>query len=89
MTVLEEPKETPRMELYREEANNLGIETEELFGVRNVGYFKLDQDLRNLEGLSDLLKKGKSTRTKSEKMKIIKSAIIDTQKKTDYGRVHW
>ena len=89
MTVLEEPKETPQMEIYREEANKLGIESEELFGIRNVGYFRLDQNLRDMDGLSDILKKAKATRSKSEKKKLMTSAILDTKKKTDYGGVHW
>ena len=89
ITVLEESKETPVMAFYREEANNLGIESEQLFGVRNVGYFKIEQDLRDLEGLSELLNKDKSTRSKNEKKKLMTSVILDTQKKTDYGRVHW
>ena len=89
ITVLDEPKETPVMAFYREEADNLGIESEQLFGIRNVGYFRLEQDLRDLKGLSALLNKGKSTRSKKEKKKIMTSVILDTQKKTDYGRVHW
>lgn len=89
LTVLEEPKETPQMEIYREESNKLGIETEKLFGVRNVGYFRLDQNLRDMDGLSELLRKSKASRSKSEKKKLMTSAILDTRKKTDYGRVHW
>ena len=89
ITVLKEPKETPVMKIYREEANKLGMETEQLFGVRNVGYFRLDQDLRDINGLSDSLEKIKGTRSKSEKKKLMMHAITDTQKKTDYGRVHW
>lgn len=89
ITVLKEPKETPVMEIYREEANKLGMESEQLFGVRNVGYTRLDQDLRDIKELSDSLEKIKDTRSKSEKKKLMTSAIMDTQKKTDYGRVHW
>jgi hypothetical protein len=89
MTVLEEPKQTPQMEIYRKEADKLGIETEELFGIRNVGYFRLDQNLRDMDGLTDILKKAKATRSKGEKKKLMTSAIADTHKKTDYGQVHW
>ncbi len=89
LTVLAEPRETKAMTVYRKEANQLGIKTEQLFGIRNVGYFKLDQHLRDMEGLSDSLKKIKSTRSKKEKMEMISIAIKNTQKKTDYGRVHW
>jgi hypothetical protein len=87
--VLDEPKETPQMEIYREEADKLGIETEKLFGVRNVGYSRLDQNLRDRHGLSEILKKAKATRSKNEKQKLMTLAILDSKKKTNYGSLHW
>ncbi len=87
--VLDEPKVTPVMAVYREEASKLGIESEKLFGIRNVGYFKLDKPLRDLQGLDDILKEAKVATSKKEQMKLLALAIKNTQKKTDYGRVHW
>lgn len=87
--VLDEPKETPVMAVFREEANKLGIESEKLFGFRNVGYFKLDKPLRDMEGLSDILKKVKASTSKKEQKELLALAIKNAQKKTNYGRVHW
>ena len=89
LSILNEPRETQVMLIYREEANNLGIESEQLFGVRNVGYTRLDQYLRDIKELTKILKKAKKTKSNSEKRELLKSAINTTQKKTDYGRVHW
>ncbi len=89
LTVLAKPKETKAMRGYHEDANQLGIESEQLFGIRNVGFFRLDQQLRDIKGLSDTLNKIKKTRSKNKKMELMSEAIKNTQKKTDYGRVHW
>jgi hypothetical protein len=43
--ILAEPVETPDMAALRAEAGRLGEESNALFGVRDVGYFRLDQDL--------------------------------------------
>lgn len=74
---------------YREEANKLGIESEHLFGYRNIGYFRLDQQLRDIKGLSKFLNEAKNIRSKKAQIKLVKKAIENTQKKTDYGHVHW
>ena len=89
LSVLAEPTETPVMAVYREEAEKLGIESEKLFGIRNVGYFKLNQPLRDMKGLSDILKKAKTSTSKKDQKELLTLAIRNTQKKSDYGRVHW
>jgi hypothetical protein len=45
---LDEPIETPDMAALRAEAGRLGDESDALFGVRNVGYFRLDRDFVGL-----------------------------------------
>ncbi len=89
LVILAEPKETEVMELYREEANNLGLASEKMFGIRNVGYSRLDQQLRDMKGLSKGLKEAKAMRSKKEKINLVRLAILNTQKKTDYGDTHW
>jgi hypothetical protein len=89
LTILAEPAETPVMAAYREEADKSGIETEKLFGYRNIGYTRLNQQLRDLRGLENILNEIKDTKSKREKQKLMKLAIINTQKKTNYGRLHW
>jgi len=89
LTILAEPNETPVMVLYREEANKLGIESEQLFAIRNIGYFKLKQSLRDIPGLVDILNKARSSTFRSKQKNLLVSAIKSTQKKTDYDRVYW
>lgn len=89
LVILTEPKETEVMAFYRKEANKLGIASEKMFGIRNVGYSRLDQQLRDMKGLSKDLKEAKKIRSKKEKMNLVSLAILNTQKKTDYGDVHW
>jgi len=43
--ILAEPAETPEMGYLRSEAGRLGEESNALYGVRNVGFFRLDKDL--------------------------------------------
>ena len=45
---LDEPIETPDMAALRAEAGRLGDESDAIFGVRNVGYFRLDRDFVGL-----------------------------------------
>jgi len=89
LSILNEPRETKVMVVYRAEANKLGIESEQLFGIRNVGYTRLDQQLRDVKEITKILNEAKKTRSGKEKRKLLQSAINTTQKKTDYGRVHW
>ena len=85
LTILAEPSETPAMTSFREEANQLGIESEKIIGVRNVGYFKLEKQLRDISGLEDILKKAKKSSSKKEQKQLLESAIKNTQKKTIAG----
>lgn len=83
LTILTEPTETPEMVAFREEASQLGIESEKIIGVRNVGYFKLENQLRDISGLEDILKKAKKSSSKNEQRKLLESAVKITQKKTN------
>jgi CarboxypepD_reg-like domain len=89
ITILAELAETPMMAAYREEADLLGKESEQLFAVRNLGYSKLKQSLRDILGLSDILQEAKVSKSKKEQKKLVSTAIKTIQMKTDYGRVYW
>ena len=58
VAVMDEPVETPEMAALREEAKRLGEESNAIFGVRDVGYFRLDQDLVGLGWLRKQLAAG-------------------------------
>ncbi len=89
LAVLAEPAETPRMARYREEARQLGEESDQLFGIRVKSYFKLDEPLRDLPGALSLLKEADKIRSKKEKKRLVTSAIETTEKETDVGRIWW
>ncbi len=88
LNIIGEPAETPAMARYREEADELGMRSEQLFGVRNIGYVKITQPLRDIPGLRKMLEQAKSAKKKADK-KELAAAIAITKKKTDYGHVHW
>ncbi|UCH36531.1 MAG: hypothetical protein JSV65_09305 [Armatimonadota bacterium] len=57
--VLDEPLETPDMAALRAEAGRLGEESDAIFGVRNVGYFRLDEELIPLDWLRGQLERAR------------------------------
>ncbi len=46
--VLAKPLESPQMAALREEAEKVGKESDQIFGVRNVGYFSMQKPLTDL-----------------------------------------
>jgi hypothetical protein len=58
--ILDEPVETPDMAALRAEAGRLGEESNAIFGVRDVGYFRLNQDLVGLGWVRRQLERAKS-----------------------------
>ncbi|MBN1348305.1 hypothetical protein JXJ21_02760 [candidate division KSB1 bacterium] len=89
LTIISEPAETPQMAKLREEARLLGEETDRLFGVRNVGYFRLDVPFRDLPGLLEMLKQARSSKSNSRRKECIISAIQITNKPTEVGSISW
>ena len=75
LVILDEPAETPRMARHREEAGRLGDETQDLFNVRNIGYFKLSKKFRDIQGGKDFLEKASVAQSVEEKKRLIKLAI--------------
>ena len=75
LVILEETAETPPMAAYRKEARQFGDESERLFGVRNVGYPKLDQTLRDLPDILDALERAKAASSDAEKRDLVNTAI--------------
>ncbi len=70
-SALIEDMETADMKSLREEAGRLGDESEEIFGVRNVGYFNLDKDFSGIEWLSRELERASSSDNVAEKRAIL------------------
>lgn len=58
--ILNEPVETPEMAALRAEAGRLGQESDAIFGVRDVGYFRLDQAMVGLAWVRRGLDEAKS-----------------------------
>ena len=86
LSILREPGENSAMKQLRDEAGKLGDESNELHGDRNLGYFKLDQPLRNLPGEIDQLEEALSAKSDSEKKSTLDSVISSTKQRTSGGR---
>ncbi|MEW6237824.1 MAG: hypothetical protein AB1656_20755 [Candidatus Omnitrophota bacterium] len=89
LAILKEPLETPRMAAFREEARRLGEESEQLFGMRNAGYAKIQQPLRDLPSLASILEEASSIQPEIKKRQLLESAIQTTQEQTRPGRIFW
>jgi hypothetical protein len=66
--------ETPEMDRLREEAGQLGEESNQLFGVRSEGYFNLKHDFLGLGWLQRQLERAKQARAK-EKIELLKMIV--------------
>jgi hypothetical protein len=82
LAILRTPSETEEMKRLRDEARRLGEESDRLHGDRNLGYFKLDTQLRNLSGEIDALEEAQSAKTDGERKAAIDSVIELTTKRT-------
>jgi hypothetical protein len=76
MELAEQPGETPEMAELRAEAERLGIETNERFGLRNVGFFGLDKPLTSLPWIKQMVF-GAAIRSSFDQMRTRLSLIAD------------
>ena len=87
--ILEEPPETAEMAELREDAGRLGDETEHMFGVRNIGYSRIDQNLRDIPRIQRALEKAKNAGSKKEKRQHIEAAIEALNRPVRGGNIFW
>jgi hypothetical protein len=87
-SIATEAPETERMIELREEAGRLGDQSNELFGVRDIGYSKIGQQLRDLEGLRSVLDKAVAAMP-AEQRALVEEAIAVTQKEAVRGMIFW
>ncbi len=69
--IAKEPLETPGMKALKDEAGRLGEESDALYGVRNVGYFSLDQPLTGLPWISRVLEQAAASDSLEEKRELL------------------
>jgi hypothetical protein len=86
LDLLHTPTETEEMKKLRDEAKQLGEESDRLHGDRNLGYFKLDPPLRNISGEIDLLEEAQSAKSDEDKKAAFAAVIELTNKRTSGGR---
>jgi hypothetical protein len=87
LAVLKEPASNAEMDALREEARALGEETNALFGIRDVGYFRNDRTLRDLPGHIASLEKAAASKSRSEKRKLVQQCVDDSLKPTRVGNL--
>ncbi len=87
--ILEEPSETPEMARFRQEAGRLGDESEQMFGVRNIGYTRIDQQLRDIPRIQRALENAKTSGSKKEKRQHIEAAIEASNRPVRHGNIFW
>ena len=63
------------MAKYREEAGRFGDESQDLMSVRNIGYFRLSQNLRYTQKEKDILEEAIAAQSNKEKKRLINLAI--------------
>ena len=80
---------TPEMAAWRADATCLGDESEDLFGVRNIGLPKIDQSLRDIPSLTKALKQGQTAGSKKEKRKAIEETLKRSRRATRRGMIFW
>lgn len=83
-----EAPETERMILLREEAGRLGDQSNEIFGVRDIGYSKIGQQLRDIEGLKAALARATSAPVADQRA-LTEDAIEITEKEASRGMIFW
>jgi len=87
LAVLHGPVSTPEMDALRDEARALGEETNALFGIRDVGYFRSERPLRDLGGHVATLENALAARSRAEKRALMQRCIDDTRKPTRVGNI--
>ena len=73
--ILGETPETDAMKVLREEAGRLGEESEQLLGVRNVGYFSLDSRFRSLYKISRRVERARERADEAERRELLRSSV--------------
>ena len=71
--ILEESLETDKTQALHEEARRLGEESESLYGIRNVGFFSLDNQFRSLFSISSRIRKAMTTSSENKKRDYLES----------------
>ncbi len=88
-TILDEAPETEEMAKLRQEAGRLGGETEARYGVRNVGYFRLDKPLRDPRGLKRRLSALSDAKLSRERRKLREAVLDYIGTPTATGNIFW
>lgn len=86
--IADEAPETDRMIALREEAGRLGEQSNAVFGVRDIGYSRIGQQLRDIEGLRAALDKAIAAPA-PEQQALIQEAIAVTEKPAQRGMIFW
>lgn len=86
--IASEAPETERMIELREEAGRLGDQSNEIFGVRNIGYSKIGLQLRDMEALRSLLESA-ITAAEEDRPNRIAQVIEVTQREASRGMIFW
>lgn len=73
------------MDDLREEARVLGEETDKRFGIRDIGYFRLERPLRDIAGHTALLEKARAAKTRAEKRALIGQCLEAISRPTRPG----
>lgn len=82
-------KETEDMKLLREEARVCGEEADRLFGVRNPGFFKLDNSLRSLDSLIPLLDQALAATNRDTREQAFAKTLERIDAPTRPGNIFW
>lgn len=83
-----EAPENDRMIQLREEAGRLGEQSNTLFGVRNIGYSKIGQQLRDIEGLRAALMKAIAAPDHARREQAL-AALAVTERPALRGMIFW
>lgn len=87
--ILAEPIESMELHALREEARIAGEESERLFGVREVGYIKIDHSPRDLPVLSRRLESALAAKDREAKRKEIEGVLELTRQTPRPGNIFW
>lgn len=83
-----EAPESLRMIALREEAGRLGEASNALFGVRDIGYAKIGQQLRDIEGLRTALDQALAAPPEAQAA-AAKAAVAVTLREANRGMIFW
>lgn len=88
ITVTEEAAESDEMAGLRDAAGKLGDQSNEVFGVRNIGYAKIGQQLRDIEGLRAALKTAAAAAPQEQRALAVEALKV-TEQPASAGRIFW